>query len=244
VGLEFDFIIVHESAHEWWGNSVTSKDIADMWIHEGFGAYAEALYVEDQWGYDAAIDYINAKKVSVANDRPIIGVYEVQNAGSRDMYNKGQLVLNTVRSILSDDDLWFSILKGLATEFRMQTITSDDVFRYINQRAGRDLTPVFDQYFRSTGIPELEVLITWKDDESTMKYRWTGVGDKFAMPVKVTLTEEEFSMIHPTTAWQTMRLGSIDPRAFRMADNLFYATLNLQWAYLDPAKDDEEFLRK
>ncbi len=114
VGLNFDFIIVHETAHEWWGNSVTSKDIADMWIHESFAAYAEAVYVEHLYGYDEAQRYINGKKSNVSNTRPIIGVYGVNNEGSSDMYDKGQLVLNTLRHVIEDDSLWWRIIHGIA----------------------------------------------------------------------------------------------------------------------------------
>ncbi|MEE9169529.1 MAG: M1 family metallopeptidase, partial [bacterium] len=112
VGTKFDFIIVHESAHEWWGNSVTSKDIADMWIHESFGAYAEALYVECLFGYDEALEYVNGKKPGIGNARPIIGVYGVNNEGSKDMYDKGQLFLNTLRHVIDNDSLWFETIYG------------------------------------------------------------------------------------------------------------------------------------
>jgi aminopeptidase N len=243
-GLLFDFIIIHEAAHEWWGNSVTSKDIADMWIHESFGAYAEALYVEDQWGREAGLDYVNAKKAGVQNTEPVIGVYGVNNGGSRDMYNKGQLILNTLRSVVDNDDLWFSVIKGLATDFRHQTVTAEDVFGYTNAKTGRDLTPVFDQYFRRPDIPQLDVYIVRKGTDVTMQYRWIASVKEFNMPVKVTTAPGTYEVISPTTAWQTMTLGDLDPRDFRMADDLFYATLNLEWAYLDPGKADKSYIRR
>ena len=136
VGLKFDFIIIHESAHEWWGNSITSNDIADMWIHESFGAYAEALYVEYNWGHKAALEYMNGKKFNIRNDKPIIGPYNVNHEGSGDMYDKGQLVLNTLRDVINNDTLWFSILKGLQEKFAYQCINADDIINYINQRTG------------------------------------------------------------------------------------------------------------
>ena len=153
VGLKFDFIIIHESAHEWWGNSVTAKDVADMWIHESFGAYAEALYVEHVWGYQEALRYINGKKPNVRNTEPIIGIYNVQHEGSGDMYDKGQLVLNTLRSVMDNDSLWFSVLKGLQERFRYQTITAEDVFGFVNQKTGKDYNYFFNQYFKSTKVP-------------------------------------------------------------------------------------------
>jgi len=243
VGLDFDFIIVHESAHEWWGNSITSKDIADMWIHESFGAYAEAVFVEERWGYETALDYINAKKSSILNDRPIIGIYGVQNSGSGDMYNKGQLILNTLRHVIDNDSLWWGIVKGLATHFRMQTVTAGEVFGYIGERAGMDLAAFFNQYFRTTGVPELQATITSQGERVTMKYRWNADMKDFAMPVKVTTSGDGFEFIYPTTSWQEMELKQIDPREFRIADDLFYATLDLRWIYLVPEKDDKDFLR-
>ena len=154
VGLKFDFIIIHESAHEWWGNSVTSKDVADMWIHESFGAYAEALYVEYNWGHDAALEYINAKRQNIHNDEPIIGPYEVNHEGSGDMYDKGQIVLNTLRDVINNDTLWFSILKGIQQKFYHRTVTCDDITGYINERTGTDYDYFFDQYLRYPSIPE------------------------------------------------------------------------------------------
>jgi len=238
IGLKFDFIIVHESAHEWWGNSVTSKDIADMWIHESFAAYAEALYVECRFGYNEALDYINAKKFAIANTKPIIGVYGVNNQGARDMYNKGQLVLHTLRSVISNDSLWFSIIRGLATTFRYQTITADDVIHYVNERSGTDHTYFFDQYLKCAGIPRLEVYVTKKADSISARYKWDADVPDFRMPVKVTTSAEKYEFIYPTTTWQTMKLGPIDPREFRIADDLFYVDLKLNWVYLDPNKSD------
>lgn len=137
-GLKFDFIIIHESAHEWWGNSVTSKDIADMWIHESFAAYAEALFVEYFWGRKASLDYINAKKQNVRNNKPIIGPYLVNKEGSGDMYDKGQLVLNTLRDVINNDKLWFSILKGFQQKYAYKTVDTDDIINYINNATGKD----------------------------------------------------------------------------------------------------------
>jgi aminopeptidase N len=189
VGMKFDFIIVHESAHEWWGNSVTSKDIADMWIHESFGAYAEALFVEHVYGYREALNYINGKKQNVRNDAPIIGVYNVHRRGSGDMYDKGQLVLNTLRSVINNDSLWFDIVKSIAQKFKYQTITAEDVFNLINQKAGQDYSCFFNQYFRGTAIPTLEVFLTKRGESLTARYRWKAEVQDFKMPIKVTVAE-------------------------------------------------------
>ena len=237
-GLKFDFIIVHETAHEWWGNSVTSKDVADMWIHESFGAYAEAIYVECLWGYDEAIAYVNAKRTGIKNTDPIIGTYNVQRSGSVDMYNKGQIVLNTLRSVIDNDSLWFAFLYGLATTFRHQTITTDTVVRYVHSLTGKDLTYFFDQYLRHPRIPQLEVFITRKGSDVRAKYKWNADVPDFKMPVKVTTAPGKYEFITPTTGWQTMALGDIDPMQFKVAESLFYVDVKLNWSYVDPRRPD------
>lgn len=233
VGLKFDFIIIHETAHEWWGNSVTSKDIADMWIHESFGAYAEALFIECQWGREQSLKYINGKKPNVQNDRPIIGIYNVHRRGSGDMYDKGQLVLNTLRSVIDDDPLWFSIIRGLAETFKYQTITADDVFNFINEKTGKDLTYFFDQYFRHTKIPQLEVETRKKGKTVTARFKWNADVADFRMPIKVTTAPKKYEFITPTTEWQTIELRGMNPQDFKVAEDLFLVDVKLRWVYLD-----------
>ncbi|MFQ5754292.1 MAG: M1 family metallopeptidase, partial [bacterium] len=186
IGLSFDFIIVHESAHEWWGNSVTSKDIADMWIHEGFGAYTEALYVECLNGYEAYLKYQNGKKYGVRNDRPIIGYYNVNHRGSGDMYNKGSLFLHTLRHVIDNDSLWFDIIRGIPTTFKYQTITTNDIVSYVNNKTGKDYSYLFDQYLKHTQIPQLQITVTKKGEQVTARYRWKADVQDFYMPIKVT----------------------------------------------------------
>ncbi|MGA2623706.1 MAG: M1 family metallopeptidase [Bacteroidota bacterium] len=234
VGLKFDFIIVHESAHEWWGNSVTSKDIADMWIHESFGAYAEALYVEKLFGRKESLTYINGKKQNVRNTEPIIGIYNVQHEGSGDMYDKGQLVLNTLRSVIDNDSLWFSILHGIQESFRYQTITADDVVQFVNKKTGKDYSYFFNQYLKFPKIPQLEVFVWKKGDKVTARYKWSADALDFRMPVKVTTSEDRYEFIYPTTSWQTMTLGDIRPENFKVAEDLFYVGVKLNYSYVDP----------
>ncbi|HXG00492.1 MAG TPA: M1 family metallopeptidase, partial [Bacteroidota bacterium] len=234
VGLKFDFIIIHETAHEWWGNSVTSKDIADMWIHESFGAYAEALYVEELFGREEALRYINGKKQNVRNDAPIIGIYNVHRRGSGDMYDKGQLVLNTLRSVIDNDSLWFSILRGIQQTYAYQTITADTIFHYINRRTGKDLMYFFNQYLKFSRIPQLEVITRKKGNTVTARYRWVADVPDFRMPIKVTITDQTYDWIYPTTSWQTMELGLSKPENFKVAADLFYVDLRLNYGYLDP----------
>lgn len=238
-GLTFDFIIIHESAHEWWGNSLTARDNADMWIHESFGAYAEALYVEDQSGREASLRYINAKKQNVRNEEPMQGVYGLNKEGSGDMYDKGQLVLNTLRSVLNNDTLWFSILRGLQERYRYETIDYDSVVSCISLRAGRDLAPFFAQYFRHAELPRLTVLLTKKGEEVTARYRWENAVPGFAMPVEVSTGEKTFGVITPTAQWQVLRLqNGFDPWSFRVADDKYYIDVRVVRSYLDPSAPD------
>jgi aminopeptidase N len=242
VGLKFDFIIVHESAHEWWGNSVTAKDVADMWIHESFGAYAEALYVEHMFGYQEAVRYINGKKQGVRNSTPIIGTYNVQHEGSGDMYDKGQLVLHTLRNVIGNDSLWFSLLRGLQERFRYSTVTAEDVMRYVNETSGSDYTYFFDQYLRYAKLPQLEVFLSRKEKELTARYRWRADVKDFRMPVSVTSARNTFTRIVPTTSWQTLQLDpGMRPEDFAVDSDMFYVTLRLNWVYLDPNLKDYEF---
>jgi aminopeptidase N len=232
-GLKFDFIIIHESAHEWWGNSVTSKDVADMWIHESFGAYAEALYVEELSGYQEALKYVNGKKPGVGNREPIIGVYEVNKEGSGDMYNKGQLMLNTLRHVINNDSLWTAILRGIQSTFRCQTVTTEDIVRYVNTATGTDYRYFFDQYLRYPALPVLEVNVSKKGEDVTARYRWKTDVKEFRMPVKVTLEKGKIDWIRPTTSWQMTNLKGIEPPEFKVAEDLFYVGLKLGWVYLD-----------
>ncbi len=234
VGLKFDFIIIHESAHEWWGNSVTSKDIADMWIHESFGAYAEALYVECNWGHKAALEYINAKKKNVRNDKPIIGPYNVNKEGSGDMYDKGQLVLNTLRDVINNDTLWFSILRGIQKTFYHKTITADDLINYINKRTGENYNYFFEQYLRYTNIPELIAYVTQKGSETVVHYRWKADVKDFRMPIKVTTSKNHYEFIYPTTKFQMLKLKNFDPADFKVAEDLFYCSTKIYRSYVDP----------
>ncbi len=235
-GLTFDYIIVHESAHEWWGNSVTAEDIADLYIHESFATYAEALYVEYTLGYDEAMRYVNARKTRVANSRPIIGPYGVNKAGPGDMYPKGALILNTLRHAIGNDDLWWKTLRGLAVTFRHSFVTTDDILQFINRTTGTDWTAFFDQYFRHAQIPTLEVAITKKGDAVSGRYRWKTDVKGFAMPVKIRTPGMDFFLIMPTTSWQELpdHADMIDD--IRVADNQFYVNLKVTRTYVDPRK--------
>ncbi len=238
VGLKFDFIIIHETSHEWWGNSLTSEDIADMWIHESFGAYTEALYVECRWGYDQALVYINGKRPNVRNDRPIIGIPGVHYRGSGDMYDKGQLVLNTIRSVIDDDAAWQGLLRGLQGKYRLSIVTAEDIFGYLNERTAADLTSVFDQYFRTTDIPHLDIAVTKKGDKTTLAYRWTNTAEGFTMPFELKSTNGKVRRFNGTTSWQRKEIDPVDPADLTVDEMRFYITSTLRRMHLDPRLEE------
>ncbi|MEO6687210.1 MAG: M1 family metallopeptidase, partial [Dyadobacter sp.] len=180
-GLKWDFIIIHESGHEWFANNITYKDAADMWVHEGFTNYSENLYTEYYFGKDAGADYVIGTRALIANDIPIIGPYGVNESGSRDMYYKGGNILHTLRQVVNDDEKWRQILRGLNKTFYHQTVETAQIENYISKQAGRNLSKVFDQYLRDTKIPVLEYTIK----DNSVQYRWSNVVSGFDMPVKI-----------------------------------------------------------
>jgi aminopeptidase N len=200
IGYKFDFIIVHESGHEWFGNNISMKDAADMWIHEGFTNYAENLFVEYYWGKQAGSDYVIGSRKNIQNDTPIIGTYGANREGSGDMYYKGGNMLHTIRQIVNDDDKWRSILTGLNSDFWHQTVTTKQVEGYISQKAGIDLSKVFDQYLRTTKIPVFEYRI----DGDKLIYKWSNVVPGFAMPLRVSI-DGKLTDLKPTDADKTFK---------------------------------------
>jgi aminopeptidase N len=201
LGLSWDYIIVHESAHEWWGNSITTKDIADMWVHEAFGMYAEGLFVECTQGKEAGARYLTGVRRQIQNDGPIVGTYGVNREGSGDMYFKGANVLHTIRQLVDDDAKWRATLRGLQETFRHQTVTGRQVEEYISRQVGRDLTRVFDQYLRRTKPPTLEYAVA----DDVLRYRWRADVEGFDLPIRVTLDGDRYQWIEPTTSsWKTL----------------------------------------
>jgi len=198
VGFKFDFIIVHESAHEWFGNNITAKDAADMWIHESFANYAESLFVEYHFGKKDAEDYMIGSRRGIRNDRPIIGTYGANREGSGDMYPKGGNMLHTIRYLINDDKKWLSILRGLNSEFWHQTVSTEQIESYISSKGGVDLSKVFDQYLRTAKIP----LLKYKVDGNTLRFNYDRVVKGFAMPLRVAINGKEVT-ITPTEAVQT-----------------------------------------
>src|SRR5436190_6169606 len=202
ISPKFDFIIIHESAHEYFGNAVSAADVSDMWIHEGWGTYLECLYVEYVFGKDDGIKYTNGYKSHVQNRTPIITPHGIHREPPQDMYFKGALFINTLRSVIDDDAKWFKLIHDMFQKFKYQNIMTEDMVAFFNAGTGRNLTPVFDQYLRHTALPVLEL----KFDEAagSVAYRWKVDEAGFTMPVRVG-TKTAWQIITPTTEWKTMK---------------------------------------
>jgi len=201
-GLKWDFIIVHESAHEWWANSITYKDIADMWIHESFANYAESLYLDYHFGQQAASDYVIGTRRTIMNNEPIIGTYNVNKEGSGDMYPKGGNMLHTLRTWIGDDEKWRSVLRGLQRDFYHQTVTTEQIENYIATQTGKDLKAFFNQYLRDTRIPVVEYEMKGKK----LTYRYAKIVDGFNMPVEVRINSGDKIILKPTAQWQELKM--------------------------------------
>lgn len=213
-GLKWDYIIVHESGHEWFANNITTNDIADMWVHEGFTMYSEALFVEYHYGKKAADEYVQGIRENISNDKPLIGPYGVNQEGSGDMYNKGANLLHTIRQIIDNDSLFRNILRGLNKDFYHKTVNSSDIESYFSKHAGKDLSKIFDQYLRTTKIPQLE----YKFRGDNMSYRWANTVTGFAMPVKLNNGE----WLNPTTEWKNVTVSKDIMEKGPVADPNFY----------------------
>ncbi len=202
VGLNWDFILVHESGHEWFANNITAKDQADMWIHESFTCYSETLFTEKYMNKTSAEKYLLGLRKNIANDIPIIGEYGIRNEGSGDMYYKGANMLHTIRTVINDDEKFRQILRGLNKDFYHQTVTTKDVEDYISQKSGMDFSTVFDQYLRTIKIPVLE----YSQTGNVLKYRYQEVVDDIKLPLII----NNGMILKPTTKWQTVKLKGKD----------------------------------
>jgi aminopeptidase N len=197
-GLQFDFIIIHEAGHEWFANNISHNDVADMWIHEGFTAYSENLYLDYHFSTEAASEYVRGTRRIIRNDKPIIGTYGVNQEGSSDMYYKGANILHTLRQLVEDDKKWRAILRGLNSEFYHQTISSKQLEEFISQEMSIDLTEFWQQYLRTTMVPNLE----YKLDDTKLTYRYTNIIEGFDMPV-MGIEDGNEVWIFPTAEWKT-----------------------------------------
>jgi len=222
ISPKFDFIIIHESGHEWFGNAVSAADVSDMWIHEGWTTYLEDLYVEYTFGKDDALKYINAYKSKVRNQQPIITQRGIHRPPPQDMYFKGALFLHTLRGVVNDDEKWFKLLRDVYQRFKYQNILTEDLVRFVNAWLEQDLTAIFDQYLRRSALPTLELAFNERD--RTLAYRWKADERNFAMPIRVG-REGAWRTIRPTTDWTVVPepLGRDD---FQVATDLYYVNVS------------------
>ena len=217
-GLKWDFIIVHESGHEWFANNITSKDVADMWVHEGFTNYSETLFTDYYYGKDAGNAYVQGIRKNIQNDKPIIGTYGVNKEGSGDMYYKSGNMLHAIRQVINDDEKFRQVLRGLNKTFYHQTVTTKQIEDYISKQAKFDFSKVFDQYLRTTQIPVLE----YKIDGYKLSYRYTNCVQGFNLPLKITFKTEQW--IKPTEEWKILNLYPEGDNKFSVDPNFYIKT--------------------
>jgi aminopeptidase N len=240
ISLRFDFIIIHESGHEWFGNAITAADRSDMWIHEGWDTYLEALFVEFHYGRADSLRYLNGDPnlpppttpgrhyngvkghVATHNIRPVITERGVAGDPPQDQYFKGAMMLNTLRSIIDDDPRWFKLIHDFYQHFKYQNIMTEDVVAWWNQHTGLPLTPFFNQYLRRDTIPLLE--LQFNPATHTVLYKWRATEANFTMPVKVG-DPTHWQTIHPTLQWQTLPT-QLFPDDFKVDTDLFYINVS------------------
>lgn len=220
-GMKFDFIIIHESGHEWFANNITNIDVADMWIHESFTAYSENLFLDYYYGKEASADYVIGTRASIGNMRPVIGPYGVNKTGA-DIYYKGANILHTLRQITNDDEKWRQILRGLNKEFYHQTVTTDQIEKFIAKQMGINLDGFFDQYLRDNRVPSLE----YKLVDGVLHYRYSNVIPKFSMPLKVMINDKETWLEPKAFRWSQHKVeGGIE--SFKMDRNFYVMDFNI-----------------
>jgi aminopeptidase N len=224
VSLKFDFIIVHESAHEWFGNAVSAADVSDMWIQEGWTTYLEVVYVEQLFGYDDALKYINGYKEKVRNADAIITQRGIHRSPTQDQYFKGALFLHTLRNVVNDDAKWWSALRDVYQKFKYQNIMTEELTQFMSARLGMDLTPLFNQYLRRAALPALE--LAFNDKAQTVAYRWKADERDFAMPIRVG-ERGKWQTITPTTDWKLMP-NTLSKEQFEVATELYYVNVTKQ----------------
>jgi aminopeptidase N len=221
VSLKFDFIIIHESAHEWFGNAVSAAEQSDMWIQEGWATYLECLYVEHVFGYDDALKYTNGYKSKIGNKEPIIVQRGLARAPNQDQYFKGALFLHTLRNVVNDDAKWFKVVRGVYDQFKYKNIMTEQLVSYMSVQLGQDLAPIFDQYLRRAALPVLE--LTFNEKEKLAWYRWKADERAFAMPIRVG-DPAKWQTIHPTADWKSMP-WALSRDQFKVVTDLYYVNV-------------------
>ena len=215
--IDFDFIIIHETAHEWWGNSVSMETRRDMWIHESFATYAEALYVESFYGYDDMLTYLEYQKKRILNKDPIVN----PSHSTTDMYYKGSWMLHTLRTIINNDILWSDILSSIQSTFKHKTVNTSTLIRYIEEKSEYDLSNFFYQYLYESEIPVFQYFFKKRGGKSFVYFRWDTQSGNFKMPLLAQINNDGYSWIYPDENWQRIKLKNISPGDFHVPENLF-----------------------
>ena len=224
-GKKWDFIVVHESGHEWFGNNITAKDLGDMWIHESFTNYSEALFIDFFYGKEASQAYVNGNRRGIQNDSPIQGPYNVNKEGSGDMYNKGGVLHNMIRTMIDNDEKWLKILRGLNQVFYHKTVDYNDILGYMSQESGINLDKTFEQYVRRTSIPTLEVI---ENNPGVFMIRWNSEVEGFDMPVHIFDKDGKRQLINPTDKFKVMRLEGLTKENFKVDTFNYYIGVTIQ----------------
>lgn len=224
-GKKWDFIVVHESGHEWFGNNITAKDLGDMWIHESFTNYSEALFIDFFYGKEASQAYVNGNRRGIQNDSPIQGPYNVNKEGSGDMYNKGGVLHNMIRTMIDNDEKWLKILRGLNQVFYHKTVDYNDILGYMSQESGINLDKTFEQYVRRTSIPTLEVI---ENNPGVFMIRWNSEVEGFDMPVHIFDKDGKRQLINPTDKFKIMRLDGLTRDNFKVDTFNYYIGVTIQ----------------
>ena len=220
--MDFDFIIIHESGHEYWGNSVSMNDLADMWIHESFCTYTEALYVERLYGYNSMLEYLMYQKDFISGTSPVLGVHGVNHKGnSTDMYYKGSWMLHSIRNTINNDSLWFSVLKNIAHDFAITNCDSQEIIDYICEKSGVDLKPIFNQFLAHAELPILRYYFKNKRGELELYYKWNAAGDNFNMPIEISVGNTKKFRIFPNSKYQRLKLGNWEKKSVKFSEELF-----------------------
>lgn len=225
-GLKWDFIIIHESGHEWFGNNISTKDIADMWVHEGFTNYSETLYTDYIYGTEAGNAYAQGVRKNISNDKPVIGKYNLNNEGSGDMYAKGSSLVHNIRQIMGDKSAFRSLLREMNQKFRLKTVTSKEIEEFISAKTGFNLSKVFDQYLRTTQIPTLEYYLSNENGMQTLYYRWANCIKGFNMPILLPgNSNPKYGLMLATEKWQKMNSNFQEGQDLeKLMDKNFYVT--------------------
>ena len=225
--FDFDYIIIHESGHEYWGNCISIRDLGELWVHEGFTTYMESLFMEYFHGKEVALEYLEHQKSSIENRNAMLGPLNVNydNWMDTDIYYKGTWMLHSIRNTLNDDTEWFDLLRSVFQRFKYNTVTSDDIIKYMDSQTEYDLMPIFNNYLNNTAPPELNIKIKQKRGNVLLKYSWRNVTKEFDMPVDIQYGEEVIRLF-PRVKKQKIELPMITGEEISYDTRLSYFVIS------------------